>query len=142
MKDENKKKDEGIGPVGIAVGAAGLLALSAFDGGLVTLAGCGALAYGTWRVATAGLQPDEDPKPDSDRAERDLGILEYGAAGACAVATFLNPFIGIPGTLVLLYFASSWRQDMRELVNKEQAKREKRKNRKSKAKIMRDLCLG
>ena len=101
----------GLGSAGLLLGGGAVVALAALDGGILTIVGCGALAYGVGYTVTKLLTPDD---ADTDRGRRDIGILKYGVAGACALATFLNPFIGIPGSVLIVLTWMSWRQDIKE----------------------------
>jgi hypothetical protein len=119
--NEEKHADSGPGLTGLMIGTGAVLALSALDGGILTVVGCGALAYGTHYVVSRVLTPDDAPA-DSDRFERDLGFAKYIISGACALSVFLNPFVGIPGTVVVLLLHRAWKKEVSEFIRESEEK--------------------
>ena len=123
-----KENNEGsiLGTTGMIAGGIGILALSTIDGGLLTVLGCGALGYGAGLTVSKAMMPRDEDGERTDRYERDLGITRYVVAGSCGIATFMNPFIGIPGTILLLLFHNSWRNEAKATVDNIEAERAER----------------
>lgn len=143
-KRKDEEKDTSLGKTALLLGSGAVLAVSALDGGVLTMIGYGAMAYGSYWLASRSLEADEEDV-DSDRFKRDLGVSRFIIAGACGIATFLNPFIGIPGTLILLWARANWKDDLRTQVERTKetiAYKEKKRRKKDRTKQRMNDMLG
>lgn len=124
MSDKKEEPCHSLGKTALLLGGGAMLAVSAIDGTALVLAGSAALGYCSWWAVNSFLVPEDlDKKGDkkgkvTDKMTRDLGVIKYVVAGACAFATFMNPFIGVPGTAILIIMWNGWQKETKEFLKK------------------------
>ena len=107
------------------IGGAAVLGLAALDGGLVTVGAMAALGIGTYYVTDKALQASFEGtiKGDNSKFCQDFQFTRKMVAGCCGVATFLNPFIGIPGTALVIIGWMTYKGQMFALVEEREKER-------------------
>lgn len=129
---KDKEPDNSLGKTVLLLGGAGLLAASTINGTALVLAGSAGLGFlSWWAVNEFLLSPEEKKKikkrkKKHDRIIRDGNVIRYIVAGACGLATFLNPFIGVPGTAILIILWNGWKKETLEFLQAQKEKLEKK----------------
>lgn len=122
-ESSNSKKPSSSLP--LLIGGAAVLGVAALDGGVLTLCALGALGAGAYYVTDKALQSAlEERCPNPENAlVKNFAMTRKFVAGACGAAVFLNPFIGIPGTALIILGWFIYQGKMFAVVKENQAER-------------------